>query len=210
MLPDGFTSHLRRCHAVAAAGSAATVESQLAHSPTLDLPSRSCLASRLIYDIAISWYVIRTATIIDMDFVLRYNPYNQQTHWLQYFLVLLISYKRKWEMHFWSCWSALFAYRAYTVSVRCMCCAVGNLLFVNVYVCNICEYLQKIYQQPSAGQLQSRAMCVEDISFASEVIVSCVYSSQYNATASHDTLLRRHFSSPRFIISSDPAHVVKL
>jgi len=33
MLPDGFTSHLRRCHAVAAAGSAATVESQLAHSP---------------------------------------------------------------------------------------------------------------------------------------------------------------------------------
>jgi len=35
MLPDGFTSHPRRCHAVAATGSAATVKSQLAHSPPL-------------------------------------------------------------------------------------------------------------------------------------------------------------------------------
>jgi len=33
MLPDGFTSRPRRCHAVAATGSAATVKSQLAHSP---------------------------------------------------------------------------------------------------------------------------------------------------------------------------------
>lgn len=63
----------------------------------------------------------------------------------------------------------------------------------------ICEWLQKLCKQRHAELSQSHTMCVEDLSFAKEVTVSCIHSSQYNAASvSHDMLLRRHFSSPRF------------
>jgi len=56
--------------AEAAAVSATTVKSELAHSPLPpDLPPRFQSASRWVYDIA-----IRTAMITDMDFLPRYNP----------------------------------------------------------------------------------------------------------------------------------------
>ena len=59
--------------AEAAAISATTVKSQLAHSPLPppDLCPRFHWASRWVYDIA-----IRTPTIIDMDFLPQYNPYS--------------------------------------------------------------------------------------------------------------------------------------
>jgi len=50
------TTPPRPCHAVAATVSATTVKSQLAHSPPPDLPPRSHLPSRSVYDIAISRY----------------------------------------------------------------------------------------------------------------------------------------------------------
>lgn len=65
----------------------------------------------------------------------------------------------------------------------------------------VCEYFQKISQQRPGGQSRSRTLCVEDVPFASEVTVSCIYSSQYSVTASHDRLLRRHFSSQRYIVA---------